>query len=763
MLMLGCRPSAQPLLPADLKSALLVGPDRKIEAIEGDQKVQVFLTADGGSLLLFGFCSGLVDLFLQPGHLDVPVPPAGRPLPLADWYLELDSEDQVPVWSEAPRARDETTSFRLATVSAEACASAGGCFPSEANRGLGDCRRSCNPVSPPEPEPPEPPLPPTFANCPMEWTSLDGVCSAPAHVGSCLSGQWQTFAAPGCEPIEECPAGSFRGVADVYVDSQATGLQDGTELHPYRTLADAILGGGSRVVAMAPGTYEAQQIPPGTVLVGHCALTTTLLGPFATSGPVRLSHLRIEGIGSGTAVEVVDGTLGLTNVDATFSGADPGVCVHGGARFEAEASQIRSVGVGIHAVGAQVDLSGVVLEFAGAVGIDAEDSGLFLARVRARSAAAFVRARRSRLEMDIAVVDTQGVGLAVVEGSTASLSHLELRAGDIGVDVIESSVEIATSRVVGARSRGLSVERGKLLVTDVSISDVLGDPSTARGVAANDSDVEIRRVHLSGINGSALSLSGTLVVEDLRAEDVDRSEGALLAITEGPVSRLQLRRALLTGGAGGLHVGDNAEAIIESLEVRDITGGVAPLQWTIYVGDGPRTELRQVRISESTVYGLWIYGREKARQVTDLKVVNAGTGVRLPTYSTAIDPGALSTATFSRVEVQGSKAIGFCVGRGWRVQVDDLKILSTGESVLADCVGDDRGGAGRVVGGTSEVFLKRFEIREAKVGVSLQALAVLGAADGQLTELKDALVAPGKTLSDFLLRIAYRNVDRTGP
>ena len=206
--------------------------------------------------------------------------------------------------------------------------------------------------------------------------------------------------------------------------------------------------------------------------------------------------------------------------------------------------------------------------------------------------------------MDIAVVDTQGVGLAVVEGSTASLSHLELRAGDIGVDVIESSVEIATSRVVGARSRGLSVERGKLLVTDVSISDVLGDPSTARGVAANDSDVEIRRVHLSGINGSALSLSGTLVVEDLRAEDVDRSEGALLAITEGPVSRLQLRRALLTGGAGGLHVGDNAEAIIERLEVRDITRGVAPLPGAIYVGYGPRTELRQVRIAESPFYDI---------------------------------------------------------------------------------------------------------------------------------------------------------------
>lgn len=764
MLVLACRPSVRPELPEGLRSAIFIGPEREVEAIERDQGTQAFISPEGGEPLLVGYRSPLDELFLQPGPIGLLVPPTGRPLPLADWYLELERSGEEMSWVESLGVPELAASLRIPSLPADTCALAGGCYPSASARDIGDCRKTCSPVRPMSPVPPEAPLPPVFAACPEEWSSEDGGCRAPATANGCLRGAWQTFAHGACEPFEVCPSGAFRAGADVYVDAQATGVPDGTQLRPYRTLEEAIANGADgRIIAIAPGAYQAQPLSPGTQLIGHCALTTTLLGGFTTRGRVALSSLRLETPPGGPGIEVVDGRLGLASIDAVFSDSEPGILVRAAAGLDLRESQVSSVGPAIRVAGGEVDGSDVVFETQGPSGIEVENGTLRLSRVRARSAGVYAHARRSLLVLDIAVVDAGGSGITAVEGSTATLSQLDLRAGGTGVEVINAKCDVQASRVTAARPHGLRVDRGDLRVSDVVVSDVSGEPTVARGIEAHDSLVEVRRVHVSRVAGSGLSLSGSLLVEDLRAETVDRSQGHLLVVPPGVVSRLQLRRASLVGGAGGLQIEDSAEVTVESLEVQDITGGIAPLRGAIYIGDGPRAELRQVQITDATVYGLWIFGRQRTRQISDLKILGAGTGVRFPTYSTAADPLTLSTTMMSRVDIQGSRGLGFCVGRGWRVQVDNLNIRSTDDSVLADCIGDDRAGIGLVVGGTSEVFLDAFDISDAKVGASLQALAVLDAADGRFADLEDALVAPGKRLSDFLVKVEYRNVTRVGP
>lgn len=764
MLMLACRPSVQPQLPEGLKSGLLIGPAQDVEAIDGDHRTQTVFAKDTPQPLLLGYESSLDDLFLESGPLGVLLPPAGRPLPLADWYLELDRSDEGLGWTDSSSALELTAPLRLPTISPDACASAGGCYPSDAAREVGDCRRTCSTATPMAPSPPESPLPPTFPNCPTEWSSEPSTCRAPAIAPTCPLGEWQTFAASGCVPMDQCPAGPFRGLADVHVDGQATAPHDGTELHPYRTLAEALQNGGAaKIIALAPGSYQAESLPPGTRLVGHCASTTVLVGAFDTTGAVELSHLRLESRGEEPGAEVTSGILQLSSVDADFTGTDAGVLVQRLARFFVHDSKIRSEGVAVRAVGGVVEANASVFETEGLVGIDVVDGTLRLSRVRARSAGDFTHARNSQLEVDVAVVDSGGAGIIGVGDSNAILSQLDLRAGGVGIDLVESDGDVSASRVSAARGRGLSVDRGILGLSDVVINDVSAEAGLAIGISARASNVDIRRVEVHRVAGSGLSLSGDLVVEDLRVEEVDRREGHLLMVPQGATSRLQLRRAFLGAGAGGLQVEDSAEATIESLDVHDISGGVAPLRAAVYVGDGPRAELRRVRITEAPVYGLWIYGREHARQVSDLQVRGAGTGVRFPSYSTTADEASLSTTMMSRVEVQDSAGLGFCVGRGWRVRVDHLKVSSTGDSVLADCVGDDRGGIGLVVGGASDVFLDVFDIHEAKIGAFVQTLAGLEASDGRFSELDDALVAPGKSLSDFLVKITYRNVERVGP
>ena len=187
MLMLACRPSVQPDLPEGLAAALLVGPGREVNAVEGDQRATQTISGESGEPLLFGYRSSLDELFLQPGRLEVLAPPAGRPLPLADWYLMLERSDEGLSWADSPSALESTASLRLPTVSAAACASAGGCYPSFAASRVEDCRRSCAPSDPTSPVPPEAPLPPTFAACPPEWST------APGGV-SCTRGRGHVFA-----------------------------------------------------------------------------------------------------------------------------------------------------------------------------------------------------------------------------------------------------------------------------------------------------------------------------------------------------------------------------------------------------------------------------------------------------------------------------------------------------------------------------------------------------------------------------------------
>ena len=469
-----------------------------------------------------------------------------------------------------------------------------------------------------------PPASPAFAPCPAGWTaSADGTCDPGAVPDdACPSGQaW--FAGTGCTAIGgPCPAvGDFPdGLPDdhpiLYVRAGAVG-GDGSERFPYPTIRGAMgIAAAGTIIAVAAGSYdEPVRISDGVTVWGACPAQTSLV----SSEPGDISYV----------VYTTRPDTGLRNLRVGPSS--------------------RHIGIGLSA-GASMALTDVVVDGAAFAGVWVTDSTL--------TARGLVVAHTAPHPDD----GGAGRGLQVDGDSAATVTHAAFEGNRDGAVMVfgGSSAELDDVTIRGTQPdhRGLNgfgvyCREG----ATVRLRDSLIDGSHEAGIVASI--------------GATLDVD-QIVIRDTHPSPASGLNGVGIMVQREAV--LSGRRLVLTGGAGGVFLKENARATIEDAALRD-NALASPLGFGVSLAatEGSTLEARRIRLIDNG--GASVAASGGTLILTDASIagaIEAGGSSGAVMLSNGVD------ATLTRLLLTDNQGNGVVAsGDGTQARLEDIRVDDT--------------------------------------------------------------------------------------
>lgn len=496
---------------------------------------------------------------------------------------------------------------------------------------------------------PEPPASVSFGTCPAGWVTealgIDEVSFCrPVH---CLTGELRT-ATGACAPSSgDCrgQTGSFptvpAGTAALYVRAASSGIGDGTEANPFRSISEAIAQAPApgTWIAAAAGTYnESFNISIADLtLIGSCG-QTRITGSIDVFQDATIRNLRVEttvdvpAITIATAVQAslqsvhVVGQTSVIEVAGTLR-ADR-LEVEGGTAFLLQSSGTSSATVERARI--QVAVAGALLtnaylalndvEFSlarPAEGIVSEDSELHLNAVNAHGGRGVLKSLRDR-------VTANHLAMRNIEpedpGPLGQRGALELARTSATLD-----------KVLCEQNYGCIEGRD---TADVTVRDaVIRGTSGQSGMELSNVTATIERAHVSESNVFGLRLGQSDLPSTITASDLtiidgrgigsNWGEGMLLAGNASTIrlSRVLIRDALqfgirVVGVTGGL---DDALVDIEDIHIQGVKMVNPGTGLGIEMGTVSRPlyaafQARRVLIEDAATNAIELAGRESTIQ-----------------------------------------------------------------------------------------------------------------------------------------------------
>lgn len=398
----------------------------------------------------------------------------------------------------------------------------------------------------------------------------------------------------------------------------APGGADGTELHPYPSLADALRGQAmERWLLLAPGTYAGPVVlHHPTHLVGACAARVAIVGD-ATAPVISASAtLELRGVtlrGGAGGLRVAAGATATVRGVVIASPAGYGALVEGvGATIDAEDLLVRGAAVSAEHGALSARMGATLRVNRGAV------AGARAHGVRAEGTGTSVTLR------DVALVDLVGTstasGVGVVARSRATVigERVVVDRATENCAYATGGARITLTDVVLRRPRGFTDGRQGLgLVTngmghiDATRALIEGCRQTAVAADGAGSDVTL---HDSVVRQTAMVRGGTM------GTGLGANNGGHI-VADGTLVEASHDQGVIAYGSG-------AAVELTACEVRgtlprgDMTQGVGVVAHT-----GARVTLRGVLVRGNHHVGVIAYGPEAAVDVRDVMVLETRRGL----------------------------------------------------------------------------------------------------------------------------------------
>lgn len=666
-----------PVLPGTASVLVLFGTEvsSAFGADLSDAPVEVEAPPSASEIIVAYYLASLASLGLPSGAFTTE---AESTLTLPE-PAALQSLDGQQRFTKAPPLFAE---FRLPRVDPASCFAEGGCFVE------GRCGVPCAVERPTRPTIDPFPTPPSLTPCPAGWqterievASLEGsrtsfdVCQPFAGTTSCAAGL-EHFLGRGCSAVDPCPAGDWPPVAPApglrFVQPGGTGDGQSTAT-PLPSIADAIAAGATSVV-LSRGSFPTRLELSGDVaLRGLCAAETVLIPAGGEVLRVRgarleLSHLSIRG-----GEPQIDAFGAEVEVNAVhFSGAPSrAVWIKEGSRARIRSSAIVESGfVGLSAESSSISLDGsVVRDIRGDAAIYCDASSTISIN---QSAILFTRGERVQgLANDgHATVRASAIkgagwhGIFSPRGSKLELSDVVVQ--DVAVDpqrqerrgygVTVDEAELLARRVLVERTVGTAFALhfgAEATIQDLVVREVAkASDDHTDGLYVSDAAVDVQRVFISGVQGTALDVvnSGRGQVSDLMAVDAVFPELNTRGLYVGVDAGLSLSRAYLA---------------------RTTADGVALLS-----PSAATTLLSDVVIESSGIRGLWISDLRRVDLHRVLFRANAEEAILVG------DPPDFPALFGTDVTVLGSAQLGVVHSSG-TIQLDRFSIEDASFAGLA--------------------------------------------------------------------------------
>jgi hypothetical protein len=511
---------------------------------------------------------------------------------------------------------------------------------------------------------PAAPASPKLTPCPAGWREEAGdvsTCEPWPETGraACAGESVHLPGTPGCAPLVACPSDGWpaelpAGRTIVYVRAGAAG-GTGTRAQPFGTLQQAVSGSGAgKVIALAPGVYEAstQPLPANTVVVGTCPGRTTLTLSAANPSPatvlsnaagVELHQVTVTGTGVGVAAAGPSARLLVK--DVLIDGVEAvGLRVEGLAQVTGQRVVVRGtvpradgmLGVGIQVVdGSQLELREVVITDSASVGV-------------------FVFGANARVSLSqAAIVANRGTGAWANQGSSLTLS----------ASVVEDNQETGVFSATGSLVELTDVVARRTAVTRAG---------TGQNVWVDGARLRANRLRLEDATALGLGAQNASVVE---VEDFVAQRDYGVGANAG--ARLVLTRALMrqtTGIAFNSRLPGTMVDLVDATVTDPATGpGVMSGSGVSVIRGGALSATRLL-----------------VRKARGIAVLAQGAGGRLSLTDALIDdtlPGSDGEAGFpltvvlgasltaDRVRLQGGFTAGFYVSEpGSTATVTDFEV-----------------------------------------------------------------------------------------
>jgi len=519
-----------------------------------------------------------------------------------------------------------------------------GCEPGEATDDAGGCVRAGVPEN----------------GCAPGFTSKDDACVAVLPDAPCPAGQMAVPGEAGCRDVAACAPGTWGDIpvdaSTVYVDAAyAGGNSDGSQAHPYTTIAQAIAAAKSGgLVAIAQGAYveDLPAINKKLRIWGRCP---SLVSIEASASPSVYGALHFGPAAGGSEAH---GLALLGASDGVFVENTAGLVldqlwIHGTAQRGLEAddttgktsvtlsrSLIEGSGeLGVFAYAADVTLDASVVRSTHTLGDPQDVEGIAALTDGKRQATVTIKGS--------VIEDNEHDGI-LAHGSSVTLTGSVVRAtkaakdktGGVGIWA-ESAPESGNMRST-LTIAGSVVEKNRLAGIQLTASDLQMDTSVVRDTDAQPSDnaggYGLQTSNPGGSKGRATAVIHASVFER------NRGAGIVLYASDGTVESSVLR--------------DNLPLVSKYFGFGLAANYAVKARSTVTI--------RASRVERNTLGGLFIVGSDATIEATVVRDTLPGAldqkGGRGIVMQPEFDSGSRANGTIKGCLVENNIEIGIFVG-----------------------------------------------------------------------------------------------------